>query len=202
MGFDQWSEWFKQYKVHASKITATFHSIGIDNFGTNIIITPCITGTPIITTMLTNARTAWQENNLFRHKHMACNGSTANPFSGRPASDCTKTLTCYATSAEVYDVSNLADDDFAAVTGGDPANNWFWEVFINNVSMTDSAPVVGNLSIRMVFWAEMFAPKDAQYSLLMDPRETLETDEEQDPPPDTPPTGVTIPPGGTYEPPP
>lgn len=180
-GFDQWSRWFQNYLVKACKISVTFKATGVDPSGWHMAVLPCISGNPLLNIIGPSASSeqiqGWKENNLIHHKGAMCMNATGGRIGN---DDVTRTVTYFAKTANVFGVEDADDLAFQAAINNSPANQWYFGIAIWNRSRASSMPVIGIMSVKITYYAEMWNPTDYSISLIGDETEDA-VDEMQDP---------------------
>lgn len=178
-GFDEWSRFFSQYRVFASKIRVTFKSNSADTAGWHMAVMPAVSGDYLAGLVGPTASAVqiqgWKENNLIHHKQGICQYATGGRVGD---SDTTKTVTYFQTTNRMFATED--DVTYIAAINASPANQWYWGIALWNRSRSDSFPLIGIMSVRIVYYAEMFNPIQWNLSLIGD--ETEDTaDENSDP---------------------
>lgn len=137
LGFDQWANMYNKYRVRASKIV-----IQLSN--TNTTVPASVSLYPSEDASLPGT----------------IEGALSQPYSkqkisGIASSTPNLTLTHYMSSKKMLGVKSIEmADEFAAFTTADPTNEWFWIIFVANLSTAGVVTFQG--LVKITYYVEFF----------------------------------------------
>lgn len=137
VGFDQWAQFYKDYKVLASKITVT--AIAQSNLAANVACVSINPETSVPTTGLTPI-------NLIQHPY------SRHRYIGQGDGPAPPTFSNYMTTKKMYGLKDVCDEQYIANVATNPQIQWYWNVSISPTNNTTS--VGANIVAVITYYVE------------------------------------------------
>lgn len=148
LGWDQWTPFYNQYVVKASKITVTCTSTssGVGVF----MILPTVRSTPVSTS-----------GGLYAQQQPYCKYRFVGSIDSGKGN---VTLSHYMTTGKIFGkpMKSIAiDQDYAGFVTGLPVDEWFWHIYTYSQSAGSFNPT---FNIRVTYYVEFFDRKNLPQS--------------------------------------
>lgn len=144
-GRDEWSGFYDNYRVFASKIRVFFDS---EDAGDGLIgvVVPSTSSTGFSSTNLA------MQTPYSRFKHMGVSTGTN-----------AKTVSNYMESSKIFGIKAINyDTSFAAAFGANPAQEWFWHVGVGSADSVGTP--TSNYTLKIVYYVELYGRKQLALS--------------------------------------
>lgn len=140
LGFDQWSQFYRRYRVIASKIVVS--SVTKSTEGTRIAVAPLNTNTVI------TLPTTLQESNYCKQSR------TTGLSTGSSTSSVTNYISTAAIRGGPFDIVQY-EADLSALISTNPTQQWYWHVMNYNVdgSITN---IDTNINVDICYYVEFY----------------------------------------------